>query len=123
MRRAGQSLRLLVVENEPLIAMFIEHVAQGQGWQIVGPALNLGQALELADTAFDGAVLDIHLEGGERSLPVAARLRQRGIPFMFATALDSPAERFGFEDSSVLLKPFGHQEFVTSVRTHLTAEG
>ena len=44
---------------------------------MVGPARNLAQALELADSAFDAAVLDIHLDRGERSLPAAARLRQR----------------------------------------------
>ena len=119
MRRAGWPPRLLIVENEPLIAMFIEHVAENQGWQVVGPAVDLRRALELAESPLDGAVLDIHLDGVERSLPVAARLRERAIPFIFATALDSPAERLGFTDSPVLLKPFGHQELVVAVRAHL----
>lgn len=117
-------MQLLIVESETLIAMCIEEWARDAGWQVVGPVPDLGRALELVDSSdLDGAVLDIHLDGGERSFAVAAALRERGVPFIFATGDRREGLKAGFGDVPLLLKPFGYRQFVAAVRTHLMTDG
>jgi CheY-like chemotaxis protein len=76
--------RVLVVEDEPILAMALEDMLEELGCTIVGPALRLSAAMALAEEEVDAAILDVNL-GGEAALPVAARLRARGVPIMFAT--------------------------------------
>ena len=76
----GKELRLLVVENERLIALYIEDMVREAGMQVVGPAYTLKEAEDLTlSTSFDGAILDIHLDGGNVSLtmrePAAPQLK------------------------------------------------
>lgn len=78
-------LRVLAVEDEPVVAMALEDMLADLGCTVVGPALRLEEALRLVDeTEFDAAILDVNL-GSATSYPVAAALRRRGIPFAFAT--------------------------------------
>lgn len=76
--------RILVVEDEPLIAMMVEDMLAELGAQVIGPAGSLAEALLLAEEQIDAALLDVNLEG-ERVYPVAERLTVRGVPFVFAT--------------------------------------
>jgi AmiR/NasT family two-component response regulator len=81
--------RVLVVEDEALVAMLLEDELRDAGAEIVGPAASLGHALRLIDrAAADGglsaAVLDIDLDGRHVE-PVADRLAALGVPFVFAT--------------------------------------
>jgi CheY-like chemotaxis protein len=77
--------RILLVEDEALIAALAADMLQDLGVQVIGPAPSLAQALALARTEpLDAAVLDINLRE-ERVDAVAALLRERGIPFVFAT--------------------------------------
>ena len=97
--------RILVVEDEPLLAMLLEDVLGEHGARVVGPAFNLAQGLSLAESAeIDGAILDINL-GGQESYPIANVLHARAVPFLFATAYahdDNPyADR-----APLLLKPY-----------------
>src|SRR4051812_36415564 len=88
-----QGLRVLVVEDETLIAMMIEDLLADMGCIVVGAAATIAQALALlADPAFqiDGALLDVNL-GGEKVFPVADALAQRAIPFVFATGYGKDA--------------------------------
>ena len=82
----GESkLRVLVVEDESLVAMMVEDVLIDLGHEIAGVAGRLSEALRLAtDLEIDFAVLDLNLNG-ERTDPVAAALRSRGVPFVFPT--------------------------------------
>lgn len=113
-------MQLLIVERNGLIAMCIEEWARDAGLHVVGPAPDLGQALELAESSdLDGAVLDIHLDGRERSFAVAAALRKRRVPFIFVTGDRREGLKAGFGDVPLLLKPFGFRQFVAAVRTHL----
>jgi CheY-like chemotaxis protein len=101
-RLAGK--RVLLVEDEFLIAAVAEQTLLELGAQVVGPAYRLGEALALAQAEpLDGAVLDINLNG-ERSDPVAAVLMGRAIPFVFATGY-GPSRTPGF-DVPVLDKPY-----------------
>ncbi|WP_082537240.1 MULTISPECIES: response regulator [unclassified Aureimonas] len=100
------SLRVLVVEDEMMIAMLVEEMVQDLGHTVVGVAMRLETALELAREAdIDLAVLDVNL-GDAKSFPVAAILRARGIPFLFATGYGRKGIVEEFADSVVLNKPY-----------------
>jgi CheY-like chemotaxis protein len=98
--------RILVVEDEAIVAMLIEDILMDHGAAVVGPAARIETAMELADgEAIDAAVLDVNLAGATTA-PVAERLRARGIPFAFATGYGVSGLPAGFEDSPLLQKPF-----------------
>jgi CheY-like chemotaxis protein len=85
--------RLLVVEDEYLIAADLTASLQSLGFEVVGPAGSVAEALALLETdgrPLDGAVLDINL-GNERVYPIADVLKARGIPFVFTTGYDVAA--------------------------------
>jgi CheY-like chemotaxis protein len=85
MGASGLGFRVLVVEDEPMIAMVVEDTIEMMGYQIVGPVAQLDDALALATCgAFDCAVLDINIRGGN-SYAVADLLLKRGCPFLFTT--------------------------------------
>jgi chemotaxis family two-component system sensor kinase Cph1 len=77
--------RILIVEDSYMVILMIEAMCEELGWQIVGPATRLDEALILARAeTFDAALLDVNLDG-EMSWEVADVLRARGIPFAFST--------------------------------------
>lgn len=99
--------KVLIVEDEPLIAMMIEDFLDMLGKAIAGPVDNVADALALVNAGgIDAAILDVNLRGGEMSWPIADRLAEAGVPFVFASGGtgDTLAERF--RDRPVLSKPF-----------------
>lgn len=100
------SRRILVVEDEVMIAMLMEDMLVDLGHQVVGPATRLEDGLELANSAeFDIAVLDVNLNG-VHSRPIADVLVRRGVPFLLATGYGSGAGDDLGEARHVLKKPF-----------------
>jgi CheY-like chemotaxis protein len=98
--------RILVVEDDVLIAMLIEDLLREHGAMVVGPVDDLDEALRLAALGgHDAAVLDVNL-GGRPSAPLAARLRAAGTPFLFVTGYGRAGLPDGFADAPVLGKPF-----------------
>lgn len=84
-----EGLRVLVLEDEPIVAMMLEDMLIELGCEVVGPASNIADGLALAEGgAFDVAVLDINING-ERSDAIAYALDRRGTPYMFATGYGS----------------------------------
>lgn len=100
------SLKLLIVEDEPIIAMMLTDMLDLLGHDIAGHADTLDSAHLLIEAGgFDAAILDVHL-AGLPVWPVAERLRAEGCPFVLATGAgrnDLPAE---FQDCPVLAKPY-----------------
>jgi CheY-like chemotaxis protein len=91
--RLLEGLRVLVVEDNLLLAEVTKLLLEDSGCQVVGPAGWLQRGLELAEhEPLDGAILDINLHG-EMSFPIAEVLRARGVPFVFVT---------GYEDRSIV---------------------
>jgi CheY-like chemotaxis protein len=91
--------RILVVEDEYLIAMDLKRWLRGAGVEVIGPVPSVEQALDLIEEgALDAAVLDINLGNGEVVYPVADRLSALGVPYLFATGdirvRDDPAYRY-----------------------------
>lgn len=120
MQKVQPALRVLVVENDSLIALYIADMAREAGWQVAGPARTYEEAERVAlSSKLDGAILDIRLGDGKVSLPVASILKARGVPFLFATSWWSPDHRPGFEDVPVLQKPFSCNQFLSAVRQHI----
>jgi DNA-binding LytR/AlgR family response regulator len=78
-------LRILIVEDEFLLAMELETLLQQRGCMVLGPVSSVGQALTVLDGEQpDVALLDVNLKG-ERATPVAAALHARGVPFILIT--------------------------------------
>jgi len=99
-------LRILIVEDEMLVAMNIEDMLLDLGHEVAGIASRLEPALALAaEGEFDLALLDVNL-AGQASFPVAAILRGRGLPFLFATGYGVKGLVEEFRSSPVLQKPF-----------------
>jgi CheY-like chemotaxis protein len=99
-------LRLLVVEDEMLIAMTIEDVLTDLGCIVVGPAGSVAKALEILNRQeIDGAILDLNLKG-EQALPVAEALHKRGTPFFFLTGYGSTGLDQSQFNAPTLPKPF-----------------
>lgn len=80
--------RVLVVEDDYLVAMDLVRALERAGAQVIGPAPAVDAALSALDASPDGAILDINL-GGEMAFPVADALLERGVPFVFATGYDA----------------------------------
>lgn len=112
---AVQGKRILVVEDEFFIATTTCAMLEDLGAQIVGPALTVPEALELASSReIDLALLDINLHGHNSSC-VADKLAERGIPVVFATGYSYGQDK----DSTgryMLAKPFT-QEKLAAVLT------
>lgn len=100
------SLRVLVIEDEMMIAMLLEDVLVDLGHHVAGVAMRLPQALEMAKAVdADIAILDINLDG-RRSFPVADVLREKGVKLIFASGYGSPGLEPPFLDEIILKKPF-----------------
>lgn len=98
--------RVLLVEDEMLVAMTLEDMLIELGYRIAGIATNLETAVESArNLEFDLAFLDINLNG-HYSLPVAEILQQRCIPFIFQTGYGAQGVDIGGFHAAVVTKPF-----------------
>ena len=87
---------ILIVEDEPLIAMMLEDFLESLGHVVKASCDNVADALKaVALNGFDVAILDVNLKG-ESVWPVAAELRQRGVPFVLASGghVDPPPREF-----------------------------
>jgi CheY-like chemotaxis protein len=97
---------ILVVEDEPLIAMMLEDFLESLGHSVSATCESVSDALAEADKGgFDVAILDVNLKG-ESVWPVAERLRERQIPFVLATGghVDPPPAQFA--NVPVIEKPY-----------------
>jgi DNA-binding response OmpR family regulator len=101
-----KNLVLLVVDDEVLIADLVADQLGDLGYSVAGPAYTLEDGKRLArDAAIDGALIDVHLGRGGLSTPIAEILKERKIPFLFASGFnDAPDKRF--RDIAILTKPF-----------------
>lgn len=98
--------RVLIVEDEMLVAMNIEDMLLDLGHEVAGLASRLEPALQLArEGDFDLAMLDVNL-AGEQSFPVADLLIDRRIPFLFATGYGAKGIADQYQSAVVLQKPF-----------------
>ncbi|HEX8584838.1 MAG TPA: response regulator [Allosphingosinicella sp.] len=113
----GERLRVLIVEDEMLVAMNIEDMLLDLGHEVAGLATRLAPALALAgESEIDAAVLDVNL-AGEHSFPVADLLDKRGIPFLFATGYGLGGIEERYRGRVVLQKPFRLADLGAALRS------
>lgn len=111
-------MRVLVVEDEPLLAMLLEESLAELGHELAGSAATVPQALSMIDGAeVDCALLDYSLGHDTTSVPVAQRLHSDGKPFYFLTGHMSLAESPGLPpDAPMLTKPVSLGELEGALR-------
>jgi CheY-like chemotaxis protein len=108
-------LRILVVEDEPIIAWAIADSLESSGCEVVGPAHDLAAATHLCrDSDLHGAVLDVNL-GNDKVFPVADSLAERNVPYCFVTGYGVAGLRPGDLVRPVLQKPVDPVSIVQTV--------
>jgi CheY-like chemotaxis protein len=101
------SKSILIVEDEPLIAMMLEDFLDALGHRVAATCDNVADALDSVENAsFDVAILDVRLRDGEQIWPVADALADAGKPFVLATGghVEPPPARHAA--APVLAKPY-----------------
>lgn len=112
--------RILVVEDDYLIAAMLKEILSAAGWRVVGPVGRLAEAVETAaHQDCDAAVLDVNL-AGEAIYPVAETLSRRKVPFLFLTGYGSGGSAQPFGERPRLGKPFRAHQLIDAL-THLLA--
>lgn len=97
--------RILVVEDEYVLADDLADILAGAGAVVIGPVGSIAKAFAaIAEEALDGAILDINLRG-EMAFTVADRLTERNVVFLFATGYDSTIIPERFEQVTRCEKP------------------
>nr|WP_294846193.1 response regulator [uncultured Sphingomonas sp.] len=97
---------ILIVEDEPLIAMMLEDYILSLGYEVSGSCDSVPAALEaVGQRSFDLAILDVNLKG-DLVWPVASALKDKGVPFILATGghVDAPPSEFA--DAPLIEKPY-----------------
>jgi DNA-binding response OmpR family regulator len=114
---SGRSkLRVLVLEDEYLIAQMIEDLLAEAGCQVVGTAARLADALALADPRrVDLVLLDVNI-GGEMAFPLVERLERSGIPLVFLTGYGRSILPEAHAGHPVVSKPFSAQQLLQAIR-------
>jgi DNA-binding response OmpR family regulator len=106
-RRVGHAVRrVLIVEDEPMIAGLIELILSAAGWSVVGPVATLERALEtIGRERLDAALLDVRINGQD-VYAVADVLMRRRIPFVFVSGFTRKQMPPGYRDCAYIAKPF-----------------
>lgn len=117
MGKALNELRILIVEDEPMLSLDLQDILADLGHRVVGTAPRLEPAIDLARNAdFDVAVLDVNL-GGERIDPVADIIAKRGLALVFVTGYgEAPA---GHTTAPILKKPYHTGELERAIQKAL----
>jgi CheY-like chemotaxis protein len=115
-RMLQSSTKLLIVEDQPLIAEMLEDLAVTLGWEVAAIAYSAeGALMALEDERPTLAVLDIDL-GGSTSLGVAATCGSLSIPVIFITGFSPSEIPPECANAPVLIKPFSEEAFANAVR-------
>ncbi len=117
---AFTSRRVLVVEDEAMIALLIEDMLIDLGCAVVGPAHGLAEGLALArgSAGVDAALLDVNLNG-QSVFELADELRAKGVPMIFSTGYGDLALRDVDKGAPVIHKPFRAHELARALEEAL----
>jgi PAS domain S-box-containing protein len=118
-RRTLNGKRILVIEDEPLVAMDVESTLTAAGCKVVGPAATLERAkLLIEESDCDAVLLDVNL-AGQPVDELATLLTRKNHPFAFVTGYGREALPAGFRGAVVLGKPFGADQLLATVEVLL----
>jgi two-component SAPR family response regulator len=112
--------RILVVEDEALIAVMVEDMLIEMGGEVIGPAATIDDALDMArEQTLDAAVLDVNVRG-QRIDPVAEALMARGVPVLFATGYGEVRLASG-APATVIDKPYTQDKLSRGIAAAIKA--
>ena len=118
-RKPGQPVRILLVEDEALIALMLEDMVESMGCAVTGLAPRVGLGVTLAESGdFDLAILDVNV-AGENVEPVAQALAARGLPFIFATGYGEAGVPLRYRGRPVVAKPFRSEQLEVAIQKAL----
>jgi CheY-like chemotaxis protein len=118
MIHAPNTIRVLVVDDEFIVALDISQQLEDAGFEVVGPASNTEQALELINkTKPDLALLDVNLGTGKTSYDVARCLASQDIPYVFLSGYSRQQLSAEFHHIPTLAKPCPIEEVLSVMAT------
>ena len=118
---APKRRRILIVEDEPFIALALEAMLLELGFDVAGSATQVSAAVELIGREqIDGAILDVNL-GLQRIDPVADILAARACPFFFTTGYGISGLPARHSGRAVLQKPFGLEQLFSVLRAEFAS--
>jgi CheY-like chemotaxis protein len=121
--RATGPRRVLLVEDEALVALELAQALAGPGHEVVGPAGSVRQALSLLkDASCDAAVLDVQL-GGETAEAIAVQLAREGTPFLILSGYDCSQSPNAFQSARLLPNPVRRETLLAEVEGCLAHSG
>jgi DNA-binding response OmpR family regulator len=112
---------VLVIEDDPLIALDLGALLSVEGAKVLGPARSLAQGLRLAGRSeITAALLDVRI-GADTAAPIAALLSERGVPFAFYTGqVDFDALRRDWPGAPVIAKPAPTRQLIAAIEALCT---
>jgi DNA-binding response OmpR family regulator len=109
-------VKVLVVDDEPFVALDISTTLSAAGCEVVGPAFSLQRALQLIEEkGCDAAILDANL-GAENAGPIAEALQARGVPFLVLSGYAIEEFPDALQRAPFLGKPYNPTELLALVR-------
>ena len=119
-RETDKPVRILLVEDETLIALMLEDMVESIGCAVTGLAPRVALGVTMADSGeFDLAILDVNV-AGENVEPVADRLSARDVPFIFATGYGEAGVPLRYRGRPVVSKPFRADQLEAAIEKALT---
>jgi len=114
-------LRVLVVEDEALLALEMAHALENEGFEVLGPVRKVSSALELLrQYGCNAAVLDINL-GDETSEAIALELTALRIPFLAVSSYSLADRPPAFLNAPALAKPIAPEAIAAEISKLVTA--
>ena len=111
-----QSMRVLIIEDEPVLALTLEDLLLDAGFVVVGIAGKLQKALDLIGSAkFDVAIIDANL-GGTSASPAASALTAKGLPFIVVSGYSAEQLRPAFPNAVVMMKPYQPDQLIRALK-------
>jgi len=112
-------LRALVIEDESIVAMFLQDTLAEIGCEVIGIASRFDDAVEkVKSLAFDIAILDVNLNG-RNTFPIADSLTERGVAFVVATGYGATDLPQSLQRVPILQKPFRQRDLERALRAAL----
>jgi CheY-like chemotaxis protein len=120
--RAEQGARILIVEDEPFIALTLEDMLLELGFTVAGTVAHVPEALAFleGENPIDAALLDVNI-GSQKIDPVADLLAARACPFVFTTGYGRSGVPAAHNTRAVVQKPFRLEEIATALQSEMSA--
>lgn len=115
-------MRVLVLEDDPFVALDLQAILEGEGHEIVGVFETLAEAGTHLHDGFDYALLDIALIDG-KSFGIAAELMEQHIPFAFVTAAHPTEVPLPFRQAPLISKPYEERAILRSLEREFPIRG